>query len=441
MANKRTAVGLFGWGRSNAGVMNYLSKNGNYEFLLRSDRECAVPRGISAAYFGSHAFDDLRESVLYLAPSVRRDRRDIAGCADMGIKLSSDAELFFSLAKCDVYAVTGSSGKSTTTHLISAILNAAGTPCVAAGNYGASLAMLIGSQNAVAAELSSFQLTYCKPRSKRAVITNIVPNHLDWHTDMDEYAEAKLAVANGTEGLIIDADSRLLTERVHTPLFAAVSDTLDRAELSRILPAESYFTLDGRGRILLNGHPFADTSSFPRRERHNIKNFMLAAAATLGVASPEICSRVFTDFTGLCHRNEAICDVFGIRFYDSSIDTSPDRALATLSSYTEPPIAIICGKSKGADYGELAKKLPTLTRGAIFMGEVGRAVMELLPTGYTRYMACETMKDAVRRAFDMAREAGCDVVLCPAGTSYDKYASFEERGDDFKKEARALHEK
>ena len=441
MANKRTAIGLFGWGRSNLGVMNYLSRNGECEFYLRSDKECPVPHGISAAYFGAHAFDDLKESVLYLAPSVRRDRRDIARCADMGIALSSDAELFFSLASCEVYAVTGSSGKSTTTHLISAILNAAGTPCVAAGNFGASLAMLIGTQNAVAAELSSFQLTYCMPRSARAVITNIIPNHLDWHTDMEEYVRAKLAVAERTDGLIIDADSQILTERVHAPLFAAVSDTLDCATLSHILPAESYFTLDGRGRILLNGHPFADGSGAVRRERHNIKNYMLAAAATLGVASPEICERIFNSFTGLSHRNEAVCKALGIGFFDSSIDTSPDRALATLLSYNEPPIAIVCGKSKGADYGELAKRLPTLTRGAIFMGEVGRAVMELLPTGYTRYMTCETMKDAVRRAFDMAREAGCDVVLCPAGTSYDKYASFEERGDDFKKEARALCEK
>jgi UDP-N-acetylmuramoylalanine--D-glutamate ligase len=256
---------------------------------------------------------------------------------------------------------------------------------------------------------------------------------------MDEYVQAKLAVAEHTEGLVIDIDSQIPISALNTPIFAAVSDTLNYTELSRLLPAEKYFTLDAKKAIiLLNGSPFADVSNAVRRERYNIKNFMLAAAATSDEASAKICSRVLNSFAGLSHRNELVCKACGIDFYDSSIDTSPDRALATLSTYKQPPIVIICGKSKGGDYSELAQRLPNVTRGAVFMGDVGRTVADLLPSGYTRYAECDSMNGAVRRALDMARECGSAVVLCPAGTSYDKYANFEERGDDFKKEVCAL---
>lgn len=422
-------VGLYGYGRSNAGVMNYLCSLGCRSFILRSDTECRVPSGIDRAYFGSNALRDLREDVIYLSPSVRRDRPQLSDAARRGVHLSSDAELFFEHTDAEVYTVTGSAGKSTTTHLIAQVLNRCGKVAVAAGNYGVSLSSLLGKVATVVAELSSFQLTYMRPTSVRAVITNISPNHLDWHTSMEEYVGAKLGIAVNSDGLICDADSDILISSLDAPVHAAVSSKMSHKELRDRMTANHYLTLDETV-IVVDGEKYTDLAGAPRCEEHNVKNMLLAAAATLDVANADACRDAFLGFYGLSHRAQLVAECGGVRYVNSSIDTSPDRVIATLSAASERTVAIICGKSKGLDYSRLAAVLPKLTVGAVLMGAVGSEIAELIYDNAYRYAACDSMDDAVAYATDILAGKG-DVILCPGGTSFDRYASFEERGTDF----------
>jgi UDP-N-acetylmuramoylalanine--D-glutamate ligase len=157
---------------------------------------------------------------------------------------------------------------------------------------------------------------------------------------------------------------------------------------------------------------------------------MLASAAVMADAGPEEMRDAITSFRGLEHRAETVAVLRDIEFIDSSIDTSPTRTLATLSSYGNDTAVIICGKNKGFDYTALAKKLPTATRGAVLMGEVGECLAPLISDPTYPLIRASNMEEAVAYAVDMTGGHG-RVILSPAGTSYDKYENYIARGLDF----------
>ena len=384
-------------------------------------------------FIGKESLKSINEDVLFLSPSVRRDRPELMAAAERGTLISPDAELFFSIAKNDVFAVTGSDGKSTTTYLISKMLNASGIHATAAGNYGKSLASLAYTDTAVVAELSSFQLQYMAPRSRCAVITNITPNHLNWHTSLSEYVSSKLNLLKHARRVTVDYDSEILRSAIaHEDIFAAVSLSLDYSELKSKMNAENYLTARG-GTVYLNGEPYFGLKNAKRRESYNTKNFMLAAAATLGITSPANITDTVNSFTGLPHRAETVASKNGISYIDSSIDSSPERTLKTLAALRGNVVPIICGAGKGLSLDTLADKLPQLTCGAVLMGEIGCELAALLSKKKTDYvfLRADNMKDAILLAESFLGEGGT-VILSPAGTSYDMYANFEERGRDFK---------
>ena len=251
-------VGFFGFGRSSLGILDYLSaKIPIMEVTVRSDGKPDKPIPKDARILiGEDADKDIDEDVLFISPSVRRDRRAIADASRRGVLLSSDAELFFEQCADPVLAITGSDGKSSCTYLAAAMLREDGTNAVAAGNFGRSLCTTLDSSDTVVAELSSFQLNFFTPKVSRALITNLSPNHLNWHKDFDEYAEAKLALIRHSDAAVLDCDSPLLRERIkdYGPFFA-VSSSLSYRELSSRVRAEGYMTLDSRF-ILLNGEKY-----------------------------------------------------------------------------------------------------------------------------------------------------------------------------------------
>ena len=163
---------------------------------------------------------------------------------------------------------------------------------------------------------------------------------------------------------------------------------------------------------------------------HNVKNFMLAAAATLGVCKREACREAITDFSGLAHRSELITEHRGISFINSSIDTCAERTIQTLGALSGDTVVIICGKNKGLKLEGLAKRLPDLTVGAVLMGEVGAELSVLLPKEY-KYELANGFDDAIKRAAEILGNAG-NIILSPAGTSFDKFKSYEQRGNAFR---------
>lgn len=200
-------IGFFGLGKSNLDLLQTLPLE-RCEIILRSEGKIdrgTLPRKLLLPKIldGERAFLDIREDVLFLSPSVRRDRRELSDAVARGVVFSSDAELFFENARAPIYAVTGSDGKSTTATLAEKLL-LKNRNALLVGNIGQPMfSSLSRNADCYVAELSSFMLSYITPKVRRAAITNITPNHLDWHSSFEEYKSVKLGIFREAEEKIL----------------------------------------------------------------------------------------------------------------------------------------------------------------------------------------------------------------------------------------------
>jgi len=434
-------VGFLGFGKSNSELCNYLRKNtSGIEYTLRqSTPPFTGADGFDRVFTGEAWLDSITEDVLFLSPSVRRDDARLGKAESRGVLISSDVELFLELTRGDVFAVSGSDGKSTTAYLTALMLSDAYMGAVPCGNFGEPTSAHIddGIGYAYALELSSFTLNYLAPHSKRAVITNISENHLNWHTSFEEYIAAK-------RNLFINAEERVfyydcpVTRRVALdfPIYAVFSAERTEEELKALVKAKVYVTLDN-GKILLNGECIANTAEMKARGRHNLLNVMAAAAMTCGISDTAHIKRVAESFRGLSHRCEQVGYFRGVKYYDSSIDTSPKRCARTLDSFDERVILILGGRSKGQDYRELLPSIKRHVKHVVLTGECAEELRALLQSDRElnemkiKYALVEDFFEAVVYAATVARE-GDSVLLSPAATSYDRFKNFEERGSFFK---------
>lgn len=426
-------IGLYGVGKSNLALLDILPSGA--EITLRSDKKierALLPndRRIVKIYDGECATDGLCEQVIFFSPSVRRDTPAIKRAKEQGVRFCSEYELFFWEVKAPVYAVTGSSGKSTTSTLISRLLSEKYGKVALCGNIGVPFISCKPS-DAYVAELSSFQLTYLSTFTERAVITNITPNHLNWHASFEEYKNAKLSLLNHTRGAVLSIDDEILANVARRRTALAISST----EKSYAQIKDSYdfsvaYTVEGDA-ICRNGLPFIPLDSLKRREKYNVKNFALALAACDTAVSPEHAMCVAREFDGLAHRCEHVATLGGADYYDSSIDTSPERTAATLESLGRKCYVLLGGRSKGLPFESLVHTLQKYAVEAVLYGEckdeMMRAFSDKIPT-----REFFTLDDATRYCIEKAG-VGDAVILSPAATSYDAFQSFEERGDYFNK--------
>ena len=426
-------IGLYGVGKSNSALLDILPSGA--EITLRSDKKierARVPndRRIVKIYDGDCATDRICEQVIFFSPSVRRDAPALKRAHEQGVVFSSECELFFKEVNAPVYAVTGSSGKSTTSTLISLLLSEKYGKVALCGNIGVPF---ISSEpsDAYVAELSSFQLTYLSTFTERAVITNITPNHLNWHTSFKEYKSAKLSLLRHTRGAVLSIDDETLAEVArHRNTYAISSTEKSYSQIKTDYDFSVAYTVEGDF-ICRNGVPFIPLRALLRKEKYNVKNFALALAACDTAVSPEHAMRVAGNFSGLAHRCEHVATLGGADYYDSSIDTSPERTAATLESLGRKCYVLLGGRSKGLPFDILVPSLQEYAKEAVLYGEckdeMMRAFSSKIPT-----REFDTLNDATRYCIGKAG-VGDTVILSPAATSYDAFQSFEERGDCFEK--------
>ncbi len=423
------SVSLIGLGISNLGVFKYLSEAHPYlKFSARLPKPPVnTPEGIKV-FHSEEQFSDMSEDIFFISPGIRRSSEDFSGKL-----LSSDAELFFEKNIRDCFSVTGSDGKSTTATILSALISPSYGKTYAIGNIGAPLSPHLSDPDgaAYAVELSSFQLMYSKPKSKRAVICNITPNHLNWHKDLEEYINAKKNILEMADEKIFSIDSPPLAEiaRSHRS-FAVFSSELKKDDI-RKYKAENYVYLKD-GAIFLNEKRLIPLNIIKRNENYNIKNFMAAIAASAGYSTEECLYETATAFGGLPHRCELAGTLGGTRCYNSSIDSSPDRTLATLSSFTGKCVIILGGRTKNDNYEILKRKLSEIAASIIISGENRYEIKEVLSDLCIPMYTVGDFENAVKLAVRLSE--GCDnLILSPASTSFDTFKNFEERGDLFKK--------
>ncbi len=421
---REVRVGFLGFGVTNRALYEALSPLG-LSVTVRGDGDLApTPEGVRLIE-GCDALRDIDEDILFLSPSVRRDRPELVRAGECGVLLTSECEVFFD-GYDGAFCVTGSDGKSTTVAMAADML---GLPAV--GNIGVPYSA-VDTDGGCVAELSSFNLTYLAPFSRRCVITNITENHLDWHRDFDEYREAKRNIIKNAESVVLSADDRECEKLARDGCFALFSAKRRRRELLREYDAEHLITLED-GWVCIDGEPLARESEMARREQYNILNFMAAVGLSLGYAPRERVVRVAREFTGLAHRG-ALVSHRNIDFIDSSIDTTPSRTAQTLLSLNRRVRVILGGRGKGLSLEPLREPLVKYADVIGVYGELRESILELL-SGDERLakiplVVGERLCEVLDGVCDGLR-AGDTVLLSPSGTGYGEFRDYAERGESF----------
>ena len=466
-------VAVVGLGISNTPVIDFLLSCG--ASVVGRDRKTAdalgdltaalAEKGVSLR-LGEDYLADLCEDVIFKAPGIRPDLPEFLAAQEKGTALTSEMEVFLALCPAPVFAVTGSDGKTTTTTLIHTMLKAQaerdgdGKTVYVGGNIGRPLLPEIESiteHDCVVLELSSFQLQALKtgrelqPWPHAACITNVTPNHLNWHTDMAEYTAAKTEIfANQARGgrLILNYENDLTREMAkqaagHVTYFSSVHDLTSCLSENAAHRADAViFEKDGQIVISADAgeEPFAilDVADILLPGRHNVENYMTAIAAVRGYVDPDTIVDVAKTFGGVEHRQEFVCERGGVKYYNSSIDSSPTRTIAALHAFQQKLIVILGGADKGVPFDSLAKPLSEHAKAVVLTGASRdkiaaalKASAEFAASGVPVYNLPD-FTDAIDAARDAA-EAGDIVILSPACTSFDAFPNFEVRGNTFKK--------
>ncbi|PKM62996.1 MAG: UDP-N-acetylmuramoyl-L-alanine--D-glutamate ligase [Firmicutes bacterium HGW-Firmicutes-21] len=432
-------VGFIGCGISNMPIVEMLSAVGIP--LTVRDKKDAIANSERLTELGvriingSGYLDNIYEDVIFLSPAVRDDLPELLRAKENGTVLTTETEEFFKLCKEKLdrtvtIAVTGSDGKTTTTTLIAEILKASGKRVHIGGNIGKNLLSTLDDiQNGdiIVAELSSFQLMKMSVSPDIAVVTNVTPNHLDWHRDMEEYKEAKtniFAFQNKNGRLVLCYD-----------------DLTTRSFAERAKGSVTFFSGEKR---LNDGIYFTEKGIFKEDEliladediflvgRHNRYNYAAAIAATEGMATKEGILSVAKRFGGVEHRLEFVRELDGVKYYNSSMDSSPTRTAACLSSFKNKVIIICGGSDKNIPLEPLGPLFADKAKAVILMGATAEKIELILKEiGYTEYHRVKSLNEAVIKARSLAHDGDC-VVLSPAAASFDMFVNFAERGNIFK---------
>ena len=379
---------------------------------------------------GDSYLDGIEADVVFRTPGMHPANPALETLRAKGAKVTSEMEVFFELCPCYIIAVTGSDGKTTTTTLVSELLKAEGKKVWLGGNIGTPLLPLIHdieAEDFAVVELSSFQLMDMERSAHRAVVTNLSPNHLDVHKDMDEYILAKTNVfryQNEAGLLVLNADNAITAPMVGNGKMVY---------FSRRKKVDGVYCENGI--IYRNGEEVMSTETILLPGVHNIENYMAAIAVTDGLVSDDTIRHVAATFGGVEHRIELVRVKDGVRYYNDSIASSPSRTIAGLRSFPEKVILIAGGYDKHIPFDVLGPEVCEHVKKLYLTGATAQKI-------YDAVMACDMEKPEIIMIEDFAEtvhaaaaaaESGDVVLLSPACAAFDKFKNFMVRGKFFKK--------
>ena len=420
------SIALFGLGRTNTALLRELVARGYTDITVRCDGALPLPEGVIGK-FGKDARRDLREDVMIFSPSVRREGDELIRARAEGAIFTSDCELFFDTEPERVFAVSGSDGKSTTCAMTARLLDTRYGGVRPSCNFGVPFAELPAC-DAYAVELSSFNLQYLSPKVLRGAVTNITPNHLNWHRDMEEYIEAKLGLLRGASEPITNADDETLRQHIRGEVYGVFSLNKGFGELKSQIKAQVYYTADTDS-VLRNGQRLIGHDGFRLPGQYNLYNLLCALALTDGHRDEDGTQCVIDEFRPLPHRATELTDGHGRRYINSSIDTTPARTCATLTALGTRVGIILGGTGKGLPLGRLTQALATYASAIGLYGEEGKRLLPSLAEATDCPIACF---DRMTEAVDFVTESCSDtVLLSPASTSYGEFSDYEARGRAF----------
>ena len=384
---------------------------------------------------GDNYLEGIDGDVIFRSPGIHPGLRQFEEAVGRGAVLTSEMEAFFEVCPCRIIAVTGSDGKTTTASVIAEILKNCGYNVHLGGNIGTPLldraeAML--PEDICVLELSSFQLLTMRRSPYIAVITNVAPNHLDVHKNMQEYIEAKKNIFINyprPNVVVLNADNQI------TRSFAPLIGTSVRFFSREGMPENGVYLKDD----IIYMRKSSASALVMRSDEillpgvHNIENYMAAFAAVSDLSNFDAMIKTAKTFRGVEHRIELVRVLRGVKYYNDSIASSPSRTTAGLHSFKQKVILIAGGKDKGVPFDELGKEICEHVKTLVVTGWTAQKIKDaVIKAGGTMPIIEIADFDEAVKAASASAEPGDIVILSPACTSFDCFKNFSERGRRFK---------
>lgn len=446
---KGKKVGVVGIGVSNIPLIHFLVKLGavvtafdKKTYSLLGEEALKFEKNGVKLVLGEDYLDDLTGfDVMFKTPSMRIDDPAFLEAKKEGTYITSEMEEFIKYCPAKTFGVTGSDGKTTTTTIIYNILKKEGYKTWVGGNIGTPLFSNIEeirSEDKVVLELSSFQLMTMTVSTDVAVVTNLSPNHLDIHKDIEEYIEAKKNIFKYQKDgdlLVLNRDNdltyKLRKEATGKIKFFSVKEKIEDG---------AYYQ---NNKLLSMNRVVCSHDEIKLKGMHNVQNLLTAFCAVDDEVSVASMRAVAISFIGVPHRSEFVREVDGVKYYNDSIASSPTRTIASVKSFEKPVILIAGGYDKQIPFEPLAEEAYLNIKTLILVGATKYKIKEVFESVLKeKKISLEIIlvggfSEAINTARAVAKP-GDIVTLSPACASFDMFKNFEIRGNKFKEIVMAL---
>ncbi|RFE02580.1 UDP-N-acetylmuramoyl-L-alanine--D-glutamate ligase [Streptococcus parauberis] len=433
--NKKVLI--LGLARSGQAAAKLLSKlggivtvNDGKAFEENPSAQVLLEEGIKVIC-GSHPLELLDEDFALMVknPGIPYSNEMVKKALDKGIQVLTEVELAYLISEAPIFAITGSNGKTTTTTMIADVLNHAGQSALLSGNIGfpaSEVAVDAKENDRLIMELSSFQLMGVDQfRPHIAVITNLMPTHIDYHGSFEEYVNAKWNIQNNMSDkdfLILNGDQE-------------ISYDLANKTKATILYFSSQKEVDGAycldGKLYFEGEYIMDADQIGVPGLHNVENALATiAVAKLANVDNDSIKETLASFGGVKHRLQYVGQVNQIKFYNDSKSTNILACQKALSSFDNSNLILIAGGlDRGNEFDDLVPDIIGLKK-LILLGQSADKMKKAAEKAGVSYLDAKDVAEATAIAFKEAKQ-GDVVLLSPANASWDMYKSFETRGDEF----------
>ena len=396
--------------------------------------------GIEVEYFfGNEEIEKINIKALDYAiksPGIKYEVPIIEKLLKNNIEVISDIEAAYRVTNASIVSISGTNGKTTTTTLIGEMVRESGKPHKVTGNIGFGIyydALNAKKEDILVAEVSSFQLAgTIKYKPHISVLTNITPDHLDYHHTVENYTETKFknvitqdendyAILNYEDNIIRNYSDNIKAKKIFFSSERILEDGIF-AENGQM------FYRTGNNKVFI-----MNTKEIFIPGKHNLENAMAACGAAIALEiDAEVIAKVLREFKGVEHRLEFTGEYNKVKFYNDSKGTNPDASIKAVQGIDKPIILIAGGYDKQSDYDELIKAFNNKVKALILLGQTAGEIQRCaLKYGFENIYRVETMDEAVKKSFELAEE-GDNVVLSPACASWGMYPNYEVRGRDFK---------
>ena len=434
-ANKKVLVlGLAKSGESAARLLDKLGAivtvNDGKPFEENPAAQSLLEEGIKVVT-GGHPLELLDEDFEWMVknPGIPYNNPMVMRALEKKIPVITEVELAYLISDAPIIGITGSNGKTTTTTMIAQVLKAGGQNGLLSGNIGfpaSQVAQTASSKDTLVMELSSFQLMGIEAfHPQIAVITNLMPTHIDYHGSFEAYVAAKWNIQNNmtaADFLVLNFNQDLAKElATKTQATVVPFSTQEKVDGAYLEDGQLYF----RGEVVMTASEIGVPGS------HNVENALATiAVAKLRGVDNQIIKETLSAFGGVKHRLQFVDEIKGVKFYNDSKSTNILATQKALSGFDNSKVILIAGGlDRGNEFDELVPDITGLKK-MVILGQSAERVKRAAEKAGVAYVDATDIADATRKAYELAAQ-GDVVLLSPANASWDMYANFEVRGDLF----------